>query len=134
MNQTYFTNFSMKNVAPSLLKLIGVDRQSTNVSMFYKDLSNLAGFRIVEKAVGINTFRTIFQPCMTEYIAWVIVLMVPYERDFDSIVMFERVSANHSSIRAFKVVSGCPSAEIAGFGLKCSFHFEFPPCFVFFLF
>ena len=60
MDQAYFTNLSMKNVAPSLLKLIGVDRQRTNVPMFYKNLSDLAGFGIVEKAVGINTFRTIF--------------------------------------------------------------------------
>ena len=129
MHQTHLANTAMQHIRTSLLKLIGVNGQSTDVTVLNKDLRNFAISGVIEKAVGVNTFLTVLKPCMTENIARTVVLMIPDQRDFNTVVILKGVPTNYSSIRTLKVVSGCPAAEITSLNRKRSTHFEFPPYF-----
>ena len=129
MHQAHLANTAMQHIRTSLLKLIGVNGQSTDVTVLNKDLRNFAISGVIEKAVGVNTFLTVLKPCMTENIARTVVLMIPDQRDFNTVVILKGVPTNYSSIRTLKVVSGCPAAEITSLNRKRSTHFEFPPYF-----
>ena len=129
MHQAHLANTSMQHIRSSLLKLIGVNGQSTDVTVLNKDLRNFTISSIIEKAVGVNTFLTVLKPCMTENITRTVVLMIPDQRDFNTVVILKGVPTNYSSIRTLKVVSGCPAAEITSLNRKRSTHFEFPPYF-----
>ena len=112
MHQTHLANTTMQHIRTSLLKLIGVNGQSTDVTVLNKDLCNFAISGVIEKAIGINTFLTVLKPCMTENITRTVVLMIPDQRDFNTVVILESVPTNYSSVRTLKVISGCPAAEI----------------------
>ena len=129
MYQTHLANTAMQHIRSSLLKLIGVNGQSTDVTVLNEDLRNFAISGVIEKAIGVNTFLTILKPCMTENITRTVVLMIPDQRDFNTVVILKGVPTNYSSIRTLKVVSGCPAAEITSLNRKRSTHFEFPPYF-----
>ena len=129
MYQTHLANTAMQHIRSSLLKLIGVNGQSTDVTVLNEDLRNFAISGVIEKAIGVNTFLTILKPCMTENITRTVVLMIPDQWDFNTVVILKGVPTNYSSIRTLKVVSGCPAAEITSLNRKRSNHFEFPPYF-----
>ena len=129
MHQAHLANTAMQHIRTSLLKLIGVNGQSTDVTVLNEDLRNFAISGVIEKAIGVNTFLTILKPCMTENITRTVVLMIPDQRDFNAVVILKGVPTNYSSIGTLKVVSGCPAAEITSLNRKRSTHFEFPPYF-----
>ena len=129
MHQAHLANTAMQHIRTSLLKLIGVNGQSTDVTVLNKDLRNFTISGVIEKAVGVNTFLTVLKPCMTENITRTVVLMIPDQRDFNAVVILKGVPTNYSSIGTLKVVSGCPAAEITSLNRKRSTHFEIPPYF-----
>ena len=129
MHQAHLANTAMQHIRTSLLKLIGVNGQSTDVTVLNKDLRNFTISGVIEKAVGVNTFLTVLKPCMTENITRTVVLMIPDQRDFNTVVILKGVPTNYSSIGTLKVVSGCPAAEITSLNRKRSTHFEIPPYF-----
>ena len=129
MHQTYFTNASVNNIGTILSKLICINRQRFNVAVLNQCLTNFTGFSVIEEAIGIHAFLTILKPSMAKNIARIVVLVIPNQRNLNSIIFLKRIMANYSTIRAFKVISGSPAAEITSFNLECFFHFEFPPCF-----
>ena len=129
MYQTHLANTAMQHIRSSLLKLIGVNGQSTDVTVLDKDFRNFTISGVIEKAIGVNTFLTVLKPCMTENITRTVVLMIPDQRDFNTVVILKGVPTNYSSIRTLKVISGCPAAEITSLNRKRSTHFEFPPYF-----
>ena len=129
MHQAHLTNTAMQHIRTSLLKLIGVNGQSTDVTVLNKDLRNFTISSVIEKAVGVNTFLTVLKPCMTENITRTVVLMIPDQRDFNTVVILKGVPTNYSPIGTLKVISGCPAAEITSLNRKRSTHFEFPPYF-----
>jgi hypothetical protein len=119
----------MQYIRTSLLKLIGVNGQSANVTMLDKDFRNFTVSGVIEEAIGVNTFLTVLKPCMTENITRTVVLMIPDQRDFNTVVILKGVPTNYSPIGTLKVISGCPAAEITSLNRKRSTHFEFPPYF-----
>ena len=129
MHKTHLTNTTMQYIRTSLLKLIGVNGQSANVTMLDKDFRNFTVSGVIEEAIGVNTFLTVLKPCMTENITRTVVLMIPDQRDFNTVVILKGVPTNYSPIGTLKVISGCPAAEITSLNRKRSTHFEFPPYF-----
>ena len=129
--QTNFANASVYNIRAILLKLIGINRKRANITVFYQHFANFTGFSIIEEAIGINTFVTIFEPGVTKNISRIVVLVIPNQRDFDPIISLKCVPTNYSSIRASKIISGSPAAEITILDRRRSTHFDFPPCFWF---
>ena len=129
MHQTHFANATMQYIRASLLKLIGVNGQSTDVTMLDKDFRNFTISGVIEEAIGVNTLLTVLKPCMTKNITRTVVLMIPDQRDFNAVIILKGVPTNHSSIGTLKVVSGCPAAEITSLNRKRSTHFEIPPYF-----
>ena len=129
MHQTHLANTAMQHIRTSLLKLIGVNGQSTDVTMLDKDFRNFTVSGVIEEAIGVNAFLTVLKPCMTENITRTVVLMIPDQRDFNTVVILKGVPTNYSPIGTLKVISGCPAAEITSLNRKRSTHFEFPPYF-----
>ena len=125
-DKTDFTNITMENGRQLLLKLVSINGQSIYVAMLHKKFRSFAGFCVVELAIGIHAFVSIFEKCMPKNAIGIIVIMAPTKRNGLTVVVFERIFQDCPSVRAFKISFGRPTAKI-----KFS-HFDFLPPFVVF--
>ena len=123
-DETYFSNHTMNNIGTNLLKLIGYNRHAIDVAMLKHLLCTLR-FRIaIKDAIGPDALRTILKQRMTQNIVRVIVLMIPDQRNFSTIVIFKSIFTNRSTISTKNIVHGRPTRKIV---LKFR-HFDcFPP-------
>jgi hypothetical protein len=110
--KTYFANFTVDDITAFLFESVCVNRQGFNIAMLNQFFCCLAGFGIIERAISIDAFGSILETCMTENFVGAVMLMVPNQRDFLSIVMFESVFHDNSAVRAFEIGFGSPAAEI----------------------
>ena len=60
-NQTNLTNSTMNNIGTILLQLISINRQCSNITMFYHSLSIATTTRVIKGTVGVYTFISVFQ-------------------------------------------------------------------------
>ena len=120
-DKTYFTNSSVNNILTILLQLICIDRQSCHIPMLNKLFRIIARGSIVKRAIGINAFFTVLKQSMPENIHWVIVVVIPDQWDFLSVILLKCIFPDRASIRALKVVSGCPATKV----ISSSTHFDF---------
>ena len=71
-----------------------------------------SAFGIVECAICIDTFIAMLQYSLPENFIHIVVFMIPHQRYFCSVVMFECVRSYNSSVGAFNVSSVSPAAKI----------------------
>ena len=98
MYKAYLADATVNYIRTSLLKLICIDGQSANITMLNQHLCNFSIGSIVEKAIGIYTLFTIFKPCMAKNISRAVVLMIPYQRNFNTVIILKSISTNYSSV------------------------------------
>ena len=111
-DQTNFSNITMNNIRSVLTKLIGPNRQMFNIAMFYKRLRGLTILGIVKFAINTNAVAHIFENAMTKNIVHRIMLMVPYDGNYSTIVFLESIMHNDSAIATLKICSCSPAGEI----------------------
>ena len=114
----------MHNVGSLLLELVCINGKRVNVSVLDQKLRSLTTFGLIELAIGVNAFVSVLENGMSKNLIRVSVLMIPDQRNFLTVVAFERILANDSSIGALQIIACCPSAKIK------VFHFDLiPPSF-----
>src|SRR5574344_2222887 len=101
-----------------LLKLVGVYRQSSDITMSNEVFGVSPLFRIVEHAVSINTVGTVLEQSMTENVIGGFVIMVPHQWNDLPIAVLERIFSNSTSIRTTQIVPSGIAPEIIS-------HFDF---------
>ena len=117
--QTHLSNITMNNIRHILFKLICINRERNDVAMLNKQFASLARFRVVKCAICINTFVTVLKKSVAKNLIWVIVTMIPNKRNGLTIIVLKSIFHDNSTIRAFEICFGSPSAKIE------IFHFDF---------
>ena len=102
----------MQNITAVLLQLVGIDRKGFHVAMLNKNLSLLTRFRVVERTICINALIHVMKQCFTQDVLGIIMLVIPHQRHFHAIAMFECASSNHTTIRTLQVITSGPSRKI----------------------
>ena len=112
----------MQNITAVLLQLVGIDRKGFHVAMLNKNLSLLTRLRVVERAIRINALIHVMKQRFTQDVLGIIMLVIPYQRHFHAIALFECTSSNHTTIRTLQVITSGPSRKIV------ILHFDlYPP-------
>ena len=111
-DQTNFSNITVNNIRSVLTKLICPNGQISNIAMFYKRLRGLTILGIVKFAINTNAFAHILENAMTKNIVHRIMLMVPYDGNYSTIVFLESIMHNDSTITTLKICSCSPAGEI----------------------
>ena len=124
-HKTDFTNLSMQDVSAIMLKLVGVNGQSRNVTVLNSNLCGLSRLAIVELAVSDYSIGLVHKQCVAKDVIRGVMLVIPNKRDCFAITLFECVTPNSPAVGTLDVVSGCVTIEI-------KVHFEFLLPLVFF--
>ena len=111
-NQTDLTNNTMLDITTILTQMIGIDGKRIDVTMGNKFLCLLCSRRIVEYAIAINAIVTILEQCMTENVIGRIMIMLPNERDYISILFGKCIVHDRTTIGATNVVLSRVTTEI----------------------
>ena len=118
-HQTHFSNIAMDNIRHILLKLVCINRKRYNIAMLDKQLASLARFRVIKCTICINAFVTVLKKSVAKNLIWIIMTMIPNKRNGLTIIVLKSIFHDNSSIRAFEICFGSPSAKIE------IFHFDF---------
>ena len=120
-DEAQFTNVTMHDIGPLLLKLICVNGQGIYIAMLNEKLCSSTAFCVVKLAIGIHAFITVLKHRMSKNFIGIAMLMVPNKWNLLTVIILESIFTDDSSIRALQVIARCPSAKIK------IFHFDFIP-------
>ena len=118
-HQTHLSNIAVNNIRHILFKLVGINGKGHNIAMLDKQLASLARFRVIKCTICINAFVTVLKKSVAKNLIWVIMTMIPNKRNGLTIIVLKSIFHDNSSIRAFEICFGSPSAKIE------IFHFDF---------
>ena len=98
--KAYFFDIAMKYVASALVlrKMISINRQCFYIAMHNQLSSLFARLATIERTVGIYAFGFVLKRRLTQAVERIVVLMVPYQRDYVTVVVLESISTNGSTI------------------------------------
>ena len=110
--KTYFTNCSVNYIGSLLFKLVCINGQRRYVAMLNQKFSSSTRLGFIKGAICIYTFVTILQQSMSENFVGIVVLVIPNQRNRTTIIMFESISTNNSSVRALQIITSSPATKI----------------------
>ena len=111
-NKTYFTNSTMNNIYTILLKLVCIDRERINISIFNCSLSMLTFRSIVAFSVTINTICTILKITMPKNIQRRHMIVLIHKRNSSAITIFKCILSNNSTIRTSHIITSNVTTKI----------------------
>ena len=81
--------------------------------MNYSRTSVLCALSVIEVTVSVNAIGTILQDGMTKNVRYVLVSVLPDERNFHAIILFKSIRQDSSSVRTANVGTTCVPTKIS---------------------
>ena len=120
-------DLAVNHIRTLLPNLIRTDGHRVHVTALDKNFTDLTIRRIVKLAISVNTFRAIKKKCVTKNVCGISMVVIPYKRNFISVVIFKSITTDHTTIAATAVIPCRPATKIViHFDLYSSFLVSSP--------
>src|SRR6478735_1383060 len=121
--ETQLTNHPVKHLLGLFDKLVRIDRKRLDVAVLYESLGIDCRRGLVEEPIAVNPVFTILENSMSEYVARLIVRVLPNQRNSFLILMLEGIWHDRPSVGALETGFGGVATKI---WLPLCSHFERP--------
>ena len=112
-NKAHLTNNSVKDLLAPLDQLVGVDRHRGDVAVTHQGLGVVGRFGGVEICVCIHTIFPVLENRVAQYVARIVVSVLPNKRNLLPVVDLERVRHNGPAVGALETSLGCVTAKVS---------------------
>ena len=111
-NKAHLANSAVHNITTLGGKLVSIDGHGGDIVVLQKKTSHISALTLIKRTITVNTLGTVLKKNIAEDILNTAMLMHPNQRNLGSVLVFECVMSDNTTVRALNVVLSYPTCEI----------------------